>query len=389
VTISGSSFGTKNPAAPLWWDDGEGASINTPGVMTSGELNWVVSGWLSGSNKRYRSAEPSGTSDTSTRMQYRQIPRRNVEAPHSRSTKYLTGCHDDEGECMGGEVGQNVGLTVSAGNRYNKWFASYYLRLDPLWPIGSSSNYKFFNWEMGSPFTMYSSPFCYDNVNGCGGCDGFRKAPDCNEDYWGSPHVIQILNINTCPITTSPTCGSPVITKDSRKNNPRRQWIKQEHILDYSGDYYIIKVDNADLLNSRNYSGCSLNKSSYPNAPGGVTIGGFWKQGVCGNNQDDLNDNACRYFDDVYVDNTFARVVLADNSNYQLATIIEPQIPSTWASGQITVSINLGRFPSNSTAYLFVFDSNNDHNSTGYPVMIGGGGGGDPLPAPPTGLRIQ
>jgi hypothetical protein len=96
------------------------------------------------------------------------------------------------------------------------------------------------------------------------------------------------------------------------------------------------------------------------------------------------------------VDNTFSRVVLANNATYTSATIVEPQIPTVWSGSSITVTVNLGKLPDTGTAYLFVFDSNNRGNAVGYPVTIGGGSAptaapspppSNPPPTAPTGLR--
>ncbi len=114
-------------------------------------------------------------------------------------------------------------------------------------------------------------------------------------------------------------------------------------------------------------------------------IGGFYRREACAPSGHYTSDDAFRYFDDIYIDTSLARVMLANNSNYNQATVVEPQIPSAWSSNLITVKVNLGKFPSSGSAYLFVFDSNNNHNSVGYPVTIGGG---NPPPAAPTALRI-
>jgi len=99
--------------------------------------------------------------------------------------------------------------------------------------------------------------------------------------------------------------------------------------------------------------------------------------------------DAYRYYDDVYLDNTWSRVMLANNSNYDLVTIVEPQIPSAWSNNSITVTVNLGRLPSTGCAYLFVFDENNNLNSLGFPVPIGAGNCSDSPPNPPANLSIQ
>ena len=75
---------------------------------------------------------------------------------------------------------------------------------------------------------------------------------------------------------------------------------------------------------------------------------------------------------DWYKNSDVANITGAGFSPYNNATIIEPQIPSAWCNSSITVKVNLGAF-TGSTAYLFVFDSDNNRNATGYPVAIGGG----------------
>jgi hypothetical protein len=81
--------------------------------------------------------------------------------------------------------------------------------------------------------------------------------------------------------------------------------------------------------------------------------------------------DAFRYFDDLYIDNTFSRVVLANSQNYEESTIVEPQIPSGWSNTFITVTVNLGKLKEGETAYIFVFDADNNHNPVGYPITIG------------------
>ena len=128
------------------------------------------------------------------------------------------------------------------------------------------------------------------------------------------------------------------------------------------------------------------------------TLGGYFRYVVDGGSiantadyRGGILDSNYRYYDDMYIDTSLARIMLCNNSTYANATICEPQIPSAWSNTTITSTVNLGKLPSSGMGYLFVFDSSNNHNSTGYPVVIGGGGGGGDMiaPDPPTGLRIE
>jgi hypothetical protein len=111
-----------------------------------------------------------------------------------------------------------------------------------------------------------------------------------------------------------------------------------------------------------NYSGPT---DTYNNANRSVGIGGYARmQGYPDN---------WRYFADAYVDTTLAHVVLANASTLAKASIIENQIPSSWADGSITATVNLGQFKQGETAYLFVFDSSGLANSSGAAVTVGGG----------------
>jgi len=75
------------------------------------------------------------------------------------------------------------------------------------------------------------------------------------------------------------------------------------------------------------------------------------------------------YFDDVYLDNTWARVVIGDSSTYEDCTIRETQIPSAWSDTSITVTFNQGSF-SEGTVYLYVIDADGVP-SAGFAISIG------------------
>jgi hypothetical protein len=76
------------------------------------------------------------------------------------------------------------------------------------------------------------------------------------------------------------------------------------------------------------------------------------------------------YVDNVYVDNTRARVEIGDNAVFTDCTRKDPQIPSVWSDGSITAQVNLGSFKEGETAYVYVVDKDGNA-SQGYPVTIG------------------
>lgn len=77
------------------------------------------------------------------------------------------------------------------------------------------------------------------------------------------------------------------------------------------------------------------------------------------------------HWGELYVDNTLARVELGNNASFSACTHREIQIPTAWSTSQITVTANVGSFSAGSTAYLFIIDAGGNA-SAGFPVTIGG-----------------
>jgi len=78
-----------------------------------------------------------------------------------------------------------------------------------------------------------------------------------------------------------------------------------------------------------------------------------------------------QYFDDAYVDNTWARVEICNESiwNESIRKHCEIQIPIAWSDNSITITANQGSFQDGDTAYLFVVDENGTA-SIGYPITF-------------------
>lgn len=92
------------------------------------------------------------------------------------------------------------------------------------------------------------------------------------------------------------------------------------------------------------------------------------------------------WVDDVYVDTTWARVMVCEASTYSSCTRPVVQIPSAWSDASITVTVNVHNLNSSSSKYLYVFDANGNVNTNGYllPSQTSG-----PAPKTPTNLRLQ
>lgn len=75
------------------------------------------------------------------------------------------------------------------------------------------------------------------------------------------------------------------------------------------------------------------------------------------------------YIDDVYVNNTQARVEIGNAATFSACTLREIQIPSSWTSNSIGIMVNKGKLPSG-TAYLYVIDDEGRVNAAGYPITF-------------------
>jgi hypothetical protein len=72
------------------------------------------------------------------------------------------------------------------------------------------------------------------------------------------------------------------------------------------------------------------------------------------------------YLDDVYANNSWARVVLCDAATYSACKKSEIQPAQSWADGSISVKLAQSAFSNPANAYLYVIDANGTANSAGF-----------------------
>jgi hypothetical protein len=358
LVISGSSFGTKTNAKPLMWDDGENQS--------DGDL--PISSENSASRVGYTDYWPKDTHGGDAvpeawRIKYRAIPHTPVSAavagPHSKSTVYMSGGHYSGG---GAAFVDAVGATVGTGGAYaDRWYATFYYRLNTEWPsCGNSPNHKYTAFREGQ---ISSDNWWYMNFNNsncpCTHTDvrtrSASKDPLC---------VAENLYLPSGGLTAP---WDNLYENTPYTKNPYSGWIRVEQIISNDQGFMYVYHDNELVWQGGGEPNFITGSTGYDlgwSGIGSFSIGGYYRY-----NDGSSHDDAFRFFDDVYVDNSLSRVMLANNGTYASATIIEPQPVVEWATGEITVTVNQGALP-NGTAYLFVFDSDNDANATGYPVTL-------------------
>ena len=365
ITIEGSDFGPKNPASPVWWDDCEDATEDSPA-------------YLEGIYYRVFPQE-NGLTDTYWLTQYRAAGFRNVAAAHSKSTKYIAGGHKQEEDHSGRNVAFIVDLSPGSGTEYEQMFLHFRYRHDPLWPPygGSCPNLKYIRYG-NNPNALVDDPHQYEQSSGYGGfC---VKYGDSGSD-WGCHDLhTEIDGWDTCKGDS--TYGPSNLP--CRFRNPKYDWIQIFEVVDIANGTYEIYSPHSDGVH---YAGWIHNARTpmYSWNIEGVQMGGFYRKNGCDSNYV-TDDNAFRYFDDIYIDNTLSRVYLGDNQTLEHCTKLEIQIPSSWSASSITITVNTGSLPKCETAYLFVFDADNNYNIEGYPVSVAPASG-EP-PCPPERLRV-
>ncbi len=77
------------------------------------------------------------------------------------------------------------------------------------------------------------------------------------------------------------------------------------------------------------------------------------------------------YFDEIYMDNSWARVEICDTSTWGARQKCEMQIPFAWDNSSIQFTANQGTFGGVDTAYLYVIDEFGEANPNGYEVTFG------------------
>lgn len=115
-------------------------------------------------------------------------------------------------------------------------------------------------------------------------------------------------------------------------------------------------------------------------------IFGQWLGNV---DQTGIDEYADIYFDDIYIDNSWARVIIGDQPTYESCAKREMQIPASWSNESIQFDVNQGSFNNGQQAYLYVVDSEGAVNTNGYLITFGTGGGDNDAPANPNGLSVS
>lgn len=319
ITISGSGFGTKSTAKPQRWDDFEAGTVGNQ-LGNASNLSNDISAWiLASAGEAGHEAKYSNT---------------NV---HGGSQSALS---DNTGACYNASIGYDWAVPFQ-GVLFASWW-EYRVRSSGV-----------INWK---PWRYYI--LSADN--------GFFIGND--PTTWSSWYMLG----------ATPT--QHYFSDASFIPPPDLTW-DQFQTCYYSGtpgnaDGYFYYWRNGKLIESR--TGLAILPALSTDGWEYIRINDYWNT---------TPGTLQTWIDDLYIDNTQTHVFISDSASVtwpdmSTAHHSEIQIPSTWADGSITVTLNRGSFGTTDTVYLYVVDSTGAI-SPAKTITLGSGG-----LMPPTNLRI-
>lgn len=363
LVVTGADFGTKASAAPYAYDDFEDGVDSDCSVVTEPcDPGWTGNGadptdW---DMLNFYDYDPfmAGGVDGVAENHYGFTP---FYSDHQqRFAGDMSVCMDFYDGSGGNGTQRSIGLWSPAGtdHRSSTWYISYWIYSDDYYgDAGDITNAKiwgnFFEATPGTPDGYYPTAIWQDQWTA--GAGSYIAFTDCGHDI--------------------------VFQNNGLHVDAFDQWIRIEMYIDFGTAGVADGAFRADVNLS------TVMDRTEELAPSGctgeeATFGCFY----LGNNVFGTGGAGPRlacYVSELYTDHTQARVEIGNASTFAACTHREIQIPTAWATDEITVSCNVGSFTSGASAWVYVFDSNGDVNSTGYQIEIGAtessSGVGDPL----------
>lgn len=330
VTINGSGFGVKTQAAPVYWNNLEG---ETTGTLPSG---WTIS------------SKPGAVVSTADKWS---------------GTKSLYFAMKQANQTLPGwnQIKRDLGASP-------KWY--FYFK-NKLKKNDDSTQFQWKSWR------ITSSPDGY-------AWNSEDSTTIANNDWWwdSTPRwfnasILGYNNAGAAALTDAWLSRSDAILLN--------QWQTLEEYIQMSSSPLV-----ADGIIHTYRDGLSIvSKTDIITHDAGSNQ---WRymllgQGMVGEVGATTGVDADIYYDDIYIDNTQARVMLCDAATWAARSNCEIQIPTAWADGSVGINVNQGKFAANSNAYLYVVDGNGNANANGYAVTFATQADTTP-PAAPTGLSV-
>jgi hypothetical protein len=334
LDIYGTGFGTKTQPTPIRYDDFE--SGTTVGHLITDDLPW----W----SRQTSPGQVASIADDSCRPNKTKCGKF-VESVDSSDTAVRSDAI----------YRRNVGF-ASTGKMYlNFW--SYVDVLGNADGTSSSYQIKFIqtakDWSPGNPITLPTYEFSHWQFASPPNSGWYNKTYQAN--YWDGGGSSTSVSFPQDAFKTPGWYHISVQTDFGTigsANGSTKMWVSKPglsgaySLVSTSGVKYVVDSGYPDYIKFGWYAG-----SYYPTTTNTFTT--------------------TLYYDNIYIDNSFARVEIGDSNSYDSCTHREIQIPITWSSDHIQVKFNKGSFPDNQTVYLFVIDENGNPVGNGFPVKTG------------------
>jgi hypothetical protein len=318
ITISGSGFGTKT-AAPLISSYDNATSANN---FHSGSIG---GGW----------STPQGSVSLTTNTPRTALYQSDYKATYNPNA--------GEYQTIGYDRGTADAVTYSSFWHYRDYSACHI-------STGGGDNNKLYRIYASGSGSM-PTPYFGVRTNGTGTCD---------VTYIGGDNLLShTYTAAYDPLSGYKNSGAGLLDYDIGESWPLQQWVHFEVLVQWgttnAGDGIVTIWRNGQTI--MRLTGVGLVATGAPNdsrlTRWGLVSGGM---SAAGN----------EYLDQLYFDNTQARVFVSNSANLaaswpDIATTNhkEIQVPSAWSASEITLTLNTGTFTNHTTdgRYLYVVDS--------------------------------
>ncbi len=313
AVIAGSSFGIKATATPLKWDNFEAGTVGN----RIGGKNAVIGGaW----------------SDYSSGGVYPVYNNGQLRANSTRSTYHAFT-----------KSNYNCSLQEVHDNQAEWYFSFWYYTTQPIderqskpWQMYGSSN------DEPMTYMGWGQQDVGDGNLRIGMMDAGYSDPNggaaANQRWWGG----SVSTISTL----------------------RNKWVRLDVYLKQSTGGLTNGEFRAWVSNGTDVTTMDIYR--YPTKTRSTS--NYWRQLMLGEYYGERLASMSVWMDDVYIDNTQARVEICDKSTWVSRTHCEIQIPTAWSESSIAIKANTGSFTTLSGTYLYVVDMNGVVNTNGYLV---------------------
>ena len=332
ITISGSGFSTKTTAAPLLSSyDNATTSNNWSGGSLGG--SWTTSGTISLSQTQQRS--------THTQNSYAVTYDNNSGYD---SVRYQRESADDKLYVSFWMYRDNATLNMVTGSGDNAKFLRIYQD------------------SSGTEGDTYYQLVCNSSGDAMSLRSSGDQTADC--DGWTVDYTSSLYNADRYSSIKFNAAANSTLPK-------MQNWEHYEYYMDYPST-----TGNNDATNIIWKDGATVARS-IDIAVNEAGAANEWRWVMLGQVSGAYSPSYNEYIDQVYIDNTPARVFISDSSTMTMPDIAshhhsEIQVASSWSDSSITFTLNQGSFANGSTVYVYVVDSAGAVNATGEAITFGG-----------------